>query len=288
MSAPAEVRLAVRTGSTDPEALIRLAVAAEQANADFLMLDTTDSLVLLAAVAAETDHIGVVGTLGTTFGEPYETARRFASLDHLSGGRAGWHVGPESYQAGDFRRVNKTEDGGRFVTAVQTLWDSWRDNDIAAAKASGRFLARPDAGAFEHHDGSYDIVGRFNVPLSPQRPPVVMRLTAPGGQWELANRHADVIAGSTSAIGDAKTRMSRPREEVLLLAEVTAESIVDDKVVRGMARLPGLGVCDGFLLRTDEPGPLHAFRSALERADVPVRSAYRGGTLRDNLGLHRQ
>src|SRR5208282_3464570 len=114
---------------------------------------------ILAALAAVTEHVGLTGTINSTFNEPFEVARQFASLDHLSGGRAAWNVVTswDAFTGENFRRaafLPQSERYGRareFLQTARELWDSWDDDAIVADPAAGTFLRRPRPGRFEHH-----------------------------------------------------------------------------------------------------------------------------------------
>lgn len=160
-----------------------------------------DTLPVLAALAAVTEHIGLIGTLNATFNEPYELARQIASLDHLSGGRAGWNVvtsfdeftGRNFRRGGFLPREQRYARAEEVVAVVRELWDSWAEEAIVADKASGRFLADPDAGAFAHRGEQFDIDGRFTVPRSPQgRPVIVQAGVSPQGR-DFAAANSDLI-----------------------------------------------------------------------------------------------
>jgi FMN-dependent oxidoreductase (nitrilotriacetate monooxygenase family) len=160
-----------------------------------------DTLPVLASLAAVTTHLGLAGTLNATFNEPYELARRLATLDHLSGGRAAWNVVTsfDAFTGQNFRRGGFLDRSGRYeraqemIDAIRALWEAWDAADLVADKASGRFLGRPDAGAFSVHSGQFDIAGRFPVPRSPQGRPVVLQAgVSPQGR-DFAARSADAI-----------------------------------------------------------------------------------------------
>ncbi|WP_448720980.1 NtaA/DmoA family FMN-dependent monooxygenase [Microbacterium natoriense] len=171
-----------------------------------------DTLPVLAALAAVTEHIGLVGTLNATFNEPYELARQIASLDHLSGGRAGWNVVTsfDAFTGANFRRGGFLPHSERYVRAEETvaairrLWDSWADDAIVADKASGEFLADADAGAFVQTSSQFDIAGRFTVPRSPQgRPVIVQAGVSPQGR-DFAASTADAIFSPYASLAEGK------------------------------------------------------------------------------------
>jgi FMN-dependent oxidoreductase (nitrilotriacetate monooxygenase family) len=160
-----------------------------------------DTLPVLAAIAAVTSNLGVVGTLNATFNEPYELARQLASLDHLSGGRAGWNVvtsfdgftGQNFRRGGFLDREDRYVRAGEFIDAARQLWDSWPADAVVADKSSGDFLSDPAVGTFSHHGRQFDISGQFNVPRSPQGRPVILQAgVSPQGR-DFAAANADAI-----------------------------------------------------------------------------------------------
>lgn len=170
-----------------------------------------DTLPVLASLAAVTTHLGLAGTLNATFNEPYELARQLATLDHLSNGRAAWNVvtsfdpftGQNFRRGGFLDRSERYERAQEMIEAVRALWDSWDDRDLVADKASGRFLARPDAGAFDIHNKQFDITGRFPLPRSAQGRPVVLQAgVSPQGR-DFAARSADAIFSPFGKLPDA-------------------------------------------------------------------------------------
>jgi FMN-dependent oxidoreductase (nitrilotriacetate monooxygenase family) len=171
-----------------------------------------DTLPVLAAIASVTSHLGVVGTLNATFNEPYELARQLASLDHLSGGRAGWNVvtsfdaftGQNFRRGGFLHRDDRYVRAGEFIDVARQLWDSWPADAVAADKASGRFLRDPAAGTFEHHGTQFDIRGQFNVPRSPQGRPVILQAgVSPQGR-DFASASADAIFSPYHQLDEAR------------------------------------------------------------------------------------
>ncbi|WP_432993755.1 NtaA/DmoA family FMN-dependent monooxygenase [Dactylosporangium sp. CA-233914] len=142
-----------------------------------------DAITVLTALAAVTEHLGLVATVNATFNEPYELARQLATLDHLSGGRAGWNIvtSSDAFTGQNFRRGGflKREDryvrAEEFLAVARRLWDSWSTGDLVADPDAGAFLRRPDAGSFAFSGEQFDIGGRFTVPRSPQGQPVILQ-----------------------------------------------------------------------------------------------------------------
>jgi alkanesulfonate monooxygenase SsuD/methylene tetrahydromethanopterin reductase-like flavin-dependent oxidoreductase (luciferase family) len=147
---------------------------------DLDVVGRPDTLTVLAAVAAITEHLGVVGTLNTTFNEPFELARQLGSLDLVSGGRAGWNVVTtnDSFTGENFRRGGFLDTAHRYTRAAEFI-------DVSDALWSGEPV--------EHHGEFFDVVGPLSVPVSPQEKPVILQAgVSPEGR-DLAARYADAI-----------------------------------------------------------------------------------------------
>jgi FMN-dependent oxidoreductase (nitrilotriacetate monooxygenase family) len=206
---------------------------------DLDVVGRPDTFTVLAALAAVTERLGLTGTINSTFNEPYEVARQFASLDHLSGGRAAWNVVTswDAFTGQNFRRggfLAEDQRYGRaesFLAAAHTLFDSWRGDEIVADKDTGTFLSDPDAGAFSYHDEHFDISGRFNVPRSPQGRPVIFQAGDSDHGREFAARAADAIfsrhgtlAEGQAFYADVKGRLAaygRRNDQLLILPAAT-------------------------------------------------------------------
>lgn len=180
---------------------------------DLDVVGRPDTLPVLAALAAVTDRIGLAGTINTTFNEPWELARQFATLDLLSGGRAAWNLvtSPDAFTGENFRRggflpyAERYERAAELVEVTRRLWDSWRDDAVLADAEHGRFL-QADAIERVDHDGTYfQVEGEFTTPRGPQGHPVLFQAgDSPAGR-DFAAATADVIfsAHSTFEAGQA-------------------------------------------------------------------------------------
>jgi FMN-dependent oxidoreductase (nitrilotriacetate monooxygenase family) len=179
---------------------------------DLDVVGRPDTFTVLAALAAVTSRLGLAGTINSTFNEPYEVARQFASLDHLSGGRAAWNVVTswDAFTGENFRRGGFLPQGARyerartFLGTACELFDSWRGDEIIADKESGVFLSDSDAGAFAHRDAHFDISGHFNVPRSPQGRPVIFQAGDSDEGREFAAASADAIFSRHSQLTDGQ------------------------------------------------------------------------------------
>jgi len=206
---------------------------------DLDVVGRPDTFTILAALAAVTEHVGLTGTINSTFNEPYEVARQFATLDHLSGGRAAWNVVTswDTFTGENFRRAGFLAQGDRYerartflATAIE-LWDSWRSDEIVADKESGQFLATAEPGSFRHRDAFFDIAGQFNVPRSPQGRPVIFQAGDSDEGRDFAAASADAIfsrhstlEGGQAFYADMKGRLARfgrTRGELLILPAAT-------------------------------------------------------------------
>jgi FMN-dependent oxidoreductase (nitrilotriacetate monooxygenase family) len=206
---------------------------------DLDVVGRPDTLPVLAALAAVTEHLGLIGTLNTTFNEPYELARQLATLDHLSNGRAGWNAvtSSDAFTGENFRRggfldyADRYSRAGELIDVARTLWDSWQDDDLVADAGSGDFVARGDVGAFEHHGRHFDVEGQFSVARSPQGRPVILQAGDSSDGRDFGAEYADAIftlprsfEAAQEYYKDLKSRVERfgrSPDEVLILPGVT-------------------------------------------------------------------
>ncbi|MFI1761033.1 NtaA/DmoA family FMN-dependent monooxygenase [Streptomyces sp. NPDC020800] len=179
---------------------------------DLDVVGRPDTFTVLAALAAVTDRLGLTGTINSTFNEPYEVARQFASLDHLSGGRSAWNVVTswDAFTGENFRRggflpqEERYSRAKEFLATANELFDSWRGDEILADRATGTFLADARAGAFAHRGQQFDIHGRFNVPRSPQGRPVIFQAGDSEEGREFAASSADAIFSRYATLAEGQ------------------------------------------------------------------------------------
>jgi FMN-dependent oxidoreductase (nitrilotriacetate monooxygenase family) len=160
-----------------------------------------EPMTLLAALSMVTRHVGLGATVSTSFSEPFHVARSFASLDHLSGGRAAWNVVTSTHNASalNFSRERLHEHDLRyeiateFVAVVRGLWDTWDDGAIAADRATGTFLDTSKVRPLDHKGRFFSVKGPLNIERSPQGHPLIIQAGgSPPGQ-ELSARSADLV-----------------------------------------------------------------------------------------------
>jgi N-acetyl-S-(2-succino)cysteine monooxygenase len=160
-----------------------------------------EPLTLLSALSQVTSHVGLGATVSTSFGEPYHVARAFASLDHISNGRAGWNVVTSTHDkaALNFSRQRleehdlRYEVAGEFVDVVRGLWDSWDDGAIIADKTTGVFLDKTKVRTLDHKGRFYQVKGPLNIERSPQGHPVIIQAGGSAPGQELSARSADLV-----------------------------------------------------------------------------------------------
>jgi FMN-dependent oxidoreductase (nitrilotriacetate monooxygenase family) len=171
-----------------------------------------DPLTLLPALAMVTKRIGLIATASTTYNEPFHIARKFASLDHISGGRAGWNLvtsgNPD--EAFNFGRDEHMEHDTRyrrareFFDVVTGLWDSWADDAFLRDKESGVFFDPGKMHVLAHEGEWLKVRGPLNVARPPQGWPVIVQAGASEAGRQIAAETAEVIFGSSSTLPEAK------------------------------------------------------------------------------------
>lgn len=171
-----------------------------------------EPLTLLSALAMVTSHVGLAATASTTYNEPYHIARKFASLDHISGGRAAWNVvtSATDMEAQNFGLVGAPPKTGRydraaeFVEVVKGLWESWEDDAFIRDKAAGLNYDPAKVHVLNHEGAHFRVKGPLNVARTPQGRPIIIQAGASDQGRELAAATADVIYAASQTIEDAR------------------------------------------------------------------------------------
>jgi FMN-dependent oxidoreductase (nitrilotriacetate monooxygenase family) len=179
---------------------------------------------LISVLSGCTTHLGLGATVSTSFSEPYNVARIFASIDHLSGGRAAWNVVTSSLPkaALNFSRDHHMEHELRyeraqeFVDVVKGLWDCWDDDAIVADKATGQYVDAAKVRPLDHKGRFFQVKGPINMARSPQGHPVIIQAGGSPSGLDLAARTADVVfsvvqelESARKAYADLKGRMAK-------------------------------------------------------------------------------
>ncbi|MYM24304.1 NtaA/DmoA family FMN-dependent monooxygenase [Duganella sp. FT135W] len=210
------------TASTNIDFYLRQAKLAEQAKFDFLFvadsvhitekssphyLNRFEPLTILSALATATQKIGLVGTLTVSYSEPYTVARQFASLDHISKGRAGWNV-VTSWLSGSAENYGKPTHpphevryriAAEHLETVRGLWDSWEDDALLRDKASGEFFDPSKLHTLNHKGDFFSVRGPLNISRSPQGQPVIFQAGASEDGRNFSARYADAFFTENSS-----------------------------------------------------------------------------------------
>ena len=268
----------------------------------------------IAALAAVTSRIGLVSTCTTSYNEPYNVARRFLTIDHISGGRAGWNLvtSQAEDEAVNFGRDAHFEHGVRYDRAAEFhdvvigLWDSWEDDAFLRDKESGVWFDYDKMHILRHKGKHFTVRGPLNVARSPQGRPVVAQAGSSDIGMELAARTAEMVFTAQTTIKEGQTfcnEMHRRMDKydrgpdhirifpgiMPIVGRTESEAqekyeelrgMVDDGVgIAGVARLAG-GV-DIFACDPDGPLPeLKPSNAARARQEMIIAMGKRGMTIR--------
>ncbi|MDF2836028.1 MAG: monooxygenase [Paenibacillus sp.] len=249
----------------------------------------------LSALASRTKHIGLIATVGTTYNEPFHVARKFASLDHISKGRAGWNIVTGAGSAAhNFGRTEhpehslRYEEADEFVDIVKRLWDSWEDDAVVNDKSAGIRIAPDKVRAIDHKGKYYSVKGPLTIARPPQGYPVLVQAGSSESGKEFAAKVAELVftahqslESAQSFYVDVKARLAkygRKPEDLLILpgispvlAETEAEAkelenelflcIDKDAVIRRLSERLGIELS---LRDLDEPLSIEGARATEE------------------------
>ncbi|MFI7700275.1 LLM class flavin-dependent oxidoreductase [Nonomuraea sp. NPDC049480] len=257
-----------------------------QGNVAHNALGGLEPLTLLSALAAVTDHIGLIATVSTTYNEPFHVARKFASLDHISGGRAGWNIVTSAGEA-EARNFGverpshaaRYARAGEFLDVVRKLWDSWEDDAIVGDRAGGRYADIGKIHPIEHAGEHFRVSGPLNTSRPPQGHPLLVQAGSSEDGKEFAARHAEAVFTAQQTLregqefyADLKRRLAaygRGPDELLVLPGISPiigsterealrlEKELEDLIIPayGLAQLAHLTGIDLTEDALDEPLP---------------------------------
>lgn len=170
-----------------------------------------EPLTLLSAVAGATKHIGLGGTVSTTYSDPYTVARAFASLDHISGGRAVWNAVTTAAPAAAANfgtqhpdHSKRYEIAGEFLDVVKGLWDCWADDAIVANRETGLYIDPAKVKALDHEGEFFKVKGPLNISRSPQGHPIISQAGGSEPGQQLAARTADIVFAVVQDMAEAQ------------------------------------------------------------------------------------
>jgi FMN-dependent oxidoreductase (nitrilotriacetate monooxygenase family) len=194
-----------------------------------------EPLTSLAALAVSTNNIGLIGTASTTYTEPFNLARQFASLDHISNGRIGWNIVtswsvPAARNYGYASQISHAERYARadeFMAVTRSLWDSWSDDAIIDDRENGKYLKENSVREGGHEGNFYNVAGPLNIPRGPQGWPVLVQAGSSDTGRKFAAQHAEAVftahmekASAKAFYGDLKSLVKaegRDEKQCLIL-----------------------------------------------------------------------
>jgi FMN-dependent oxidoreductase (nitrilotriacetate monooxygenase family) len=160
-----------------------------------------EPVTVLAAVAVATSRIGMIATASTTYTEPFNLARQFGSLDHISNGRVGWNIvtswlataAANFSDAGQLTHADRYARAEEFMAVVKALWDSWADDAVLDDRYGGRYARADRIRPINHKGKYYQVTGPLNLPRSPQGRPVLVQAGSSDTGRRFAARHAEAV-----------------------------------------------------------------------------------------------
>lgn len=239
--------------------------------------ESLEPTLLLAAIAAVTDRIGLIATASTTYDEPFNLARRFASLDHLSNGRAGWNsvttaaadaaanFGYDAIPSHSARYARAEE----FIDVVQALWDSWSEDAVLADKDAGVYAQTDLVRTIDHVGEHFRVRGPLNVSRSPQGRPVIVQAGSSGPGTALAARYAEAVFTAQQTLEEAQ-RFYRDLKHQVDLAGRNPDHV---KILPGIVPLVGSTEAEARRIEEELDGLMvheHALRQLAEAIGVPM------------------
>lgn len=202
-----------------------------------------EPLTLLSALAGSTERIGLIATASTTYNEPYNLARQFASLDHISEGRAGWNIVTSwsAEAAGNFGQEQRAQHESRyqrateFVDVVSKLWDSWEDGARVYDRSTGIYADTERIHQINHKGEHFNVRGPLDQARSPQGRPLLVQAGSSDSGRNFAARYAEAIFTAQQEFGDAKAFY----DDVKQRAQLFGRDLSHIKVLPGLSPILG-------------------------------------------------
>src|SRR6516225_7871019 len=213
-----------------------------------------EPITVLAAVAVATNRVGLIATASTTYTEPFNLARQFASIDHISNGRAAWNIvtswlatAAENYGgAGQVSHADRYARGEEFMEVVKELWDSWAAEAVIDDRAAGVYARGDRIRSIKHRGDFYEVAGPLNMPRCPQGRPVLVQAGSSETGRRFAARHADAVFTAHMARATAQefyadlkrlaTAEGREPEHVLILPGLSPMIAATETEAQRLAR----------------------------------------------------
>ncbi|WP_176081546.1 LLM class flavin-dependent oxidoreductase [Paraburkholderia tropica] len=212
-------------------------------------LNRFEPISILSALATATTKIGLAGTLSTSYSHPFTIARQFASLDLISGGRAGWNVvtsplegSAKNYGGEHPDHELRYEIADEYLDVVQGLWDSWDDDAFVRNRASGQFFDRDKLHTLNHKGRFFEVAGPLNIQRSPQGQPVIFQAGSSESGIALAGKYADAVFTHSPSLEETREFAERVR----------ASAVEHGRDAADVKIFPGIGPIVGTTLEEAE------------------------------------
>lgn len=174
-------------------------------------LNRFEPLTILSALATRTRKIGLAGTVSTSYSDPFTVARQFASLDHISGGRAGWNVvtTPLEGTALNYSRPHpehalRYQIADEYLQLTQGLWDSWDDDAFVRNRDTGQYFDKQKLHTLNHKGRFFQVAGPLNIGRSPQGQPVIFQAGSSDAGVALAGKYADAVFTHSPSLAETR------------------------------------------------------------------------------------
>ena len=201
-------------------------------------LNRFEPISILSALATVTSKIGLAGTISSSYSDPFTVARQFASLDLISGGRAGWNVvtTPLEGSASNYSRAHpehalRYEIADEYLAVTQGLWDSWDDDAFTRNRETGQFFDREKLHTLDHKGRFFQVAGPLNIQRSPQGQPVIFQAGSSDAGVGLAGKYADAVFTHSPSIEETRA----------FLKQVKASAVAHGRRAGDVKIFPGIG-----------------------------------------------
>jgi FMN-dependent oxidoreductase (nitrilotriacetate monooxygenase family) len=205
-------------------------------------LNRFEPITILSALATATSKIGLAGTLSTSYSDPFTVARQFASLDLISGGRAGWNVvtSPLEGSGRNYGRAHpdhalRYKIADEYLEVAQGLWDSWDEDAFPRDRASGEFFDKDKFRRLDHKGRFFQIEGPLNIQRSPQGQPVIFQAGASDDGIGLAGKYADAVFTPSPSLEETRAFTQKVKNAAI----AHGRSASDVKIFPGIAPIVG-------------------------------------------------
>jgi FMN-dependent oxidoreductase (nitrilotriacetate monooxygenase family) len=193
-------------------------------------LNRFEPISILSALAASTSKIGLVGTVSTSYSDPFTVARQFATIDQISGGRAGWNAvtTPLEGSGRNYSREHpehelRYEIADEYLEVIKGLWDSWDDDAFLRNRETGVYADKTKLHTLSHKGRFFRVEGPLNISRSKQGQPVVFQAGASDSGIRLAGKHADAVFTNGGPIDDAKDFYKQVKQSAIAQGRRAAE-----------------------------------------------------------------